>query len=215
MFDFRGWRRRLPLLTLCLLLAAVSSNSADVAAAEPASISDVSLGIDGLMKPGTWTRVRVAVSGESKCRVEAVAADPLGNPVIYSSEAINPIEQNAVDLFIKPGRLQTSITVRVVSVGDDVVLDSRRYLSAAMPGSSGNFRVVKHSTPTALFCGGFSGGAAVASDGETAPVTGDGAALLAELREGGAEASRVNAEEFPTDRHSGGLSHNRSSRELI
>ena len=200
MFDFRGWWRRLPLLTLCLLLAAVSSNSADVAASEPASISDVSLGIDGLMKPGTWSRVRVAVSGESKCRVEAVAADPLGNPVIYSSEAINPIEQNAVDLFVKPGRLQTSITVRVVSVGDDVVLDSRRYLSAAMPGSNGNLRVVKHSTPTALFCGGFSGGAAVASDGETAPVSGDGAALLAELRDGGAEVSQVNAEDFPTDR---------------
>ena len=199
MFDFRGWQRMPPLLTLCLLLAAVSSNSADVAAAEGASIGDVSLGIDGLMKPGTWARVRVAVTGEGECRVEAVTADPLGNPVIYSSEAISPVEHGTVDLFIKPGRLQTTLTVRVVSVGDNSVLDSRRYLSAAMPGSDGDFRVVKHSTPTALFCGGFSGGAVAASDGDTAADSDEGAALLAELREGGAEASRVNAEEFPTD----------------
>ena len=199
MFDFKGSRRMQPLLTLCLLLVASSSNPADVAAAEPASISDVSLGVDGLMKPGTWSRVRVTVSGEAECRVEVVTPDPLGDPVIYSSDVVNPAVCGAVDLFIKPGRLQTTMTVRVVSASDESVLDSRRFLSAAMPGSNSDFRVVKHSTPTSLFCGGFSGGAVAASDDESSADAGDGAALLAELREGGAEVSRVNADDFPTD----------------
>jgi len=187
------------LLAVCLLGSAISAEPVALAAEESASIGNVSLGVDGLMKPGSWCRIRVAVSGESPCRVEAVTADPFGNPVIYSSETIEPADDASVDLFIKPGRLQTTITVRVLSAADDSVLDSRRFLSAAMPGSNSEFRVVKHSVPTSLFCGGFSGAAVSASDDDSAADSEGSAALLAELRNGGAEVSQLDADDLPTD----------------
>ncbi len=199
MFDFRGWRHRLRLLTLCLLLIAIFSDSADLTAAEPASIENVSLGINGLMKPGAWCRIRVTVSGDEPCRVEAVTPDPLGNPVIYPSGTVNPAENRTVDLFIKPGRLQTTITVRLVSDAGDSVIDSLRFLSAAMQGSTDEFRVVKHSIPTALFCGGFSSDTLSAASDDSSENDAGSATLLDQLREDGAEVSQIAPHDLPGD----------------
>jgi hypothetical protein len=199
MFDSRGWWPGRFLLKLCLLLAAAGRVPLTHAAVLPPAIEDVQTGVDGLMKPGSWCRIRVAVSGEGQFRLEAVTPDPFGNPVIYSSETFTPSQHRQTDLFIKPGRLQTAITIRLVDLDDGAVLDSRRLVSAATSGGTGHFRVVRHSVPTALFCGGFSNSTVLASSGESSDREEESAALLSELRESGAEISRINPGDLPAD----------------
>ncbi|MBI1311259.1 hypothetical protein GC176_08120 [bacterium] len=194
--------RRLIQLAVIPCLALLSTEVSACQAAEEdgtaGAIQNVSLGFDGLMKPGSWCRVRVALSGSSPIRVEAVTPDPLGNPVIYSSETVRPYESATVDLMIKPGRLQTALTVRIVAESNGAIIESRRFVSAGTPGSDGDFRVVKHSAPTALFCGGFSGGSTT-SEESGADNSNSGASLLNELRDAGIAVSQIDPEQLPTD----------------
>lgn len=223
MFESSVWRRRslLPAICACLLLVCDAVRDVSAADSTPLSgtaaptdagrgddgrkptadavrtgvIRDVSLGPDGLMKPGCWCRVRVSVAAESDCRVEVVTPDPIGHPVVYQSDSIDPGFDGPVDVFVKPGRLETTISVRLVDSARQAILDSRRFVSSGTPGVAGDFRVVRHSTPTALFCGGFSPGTAATGTDESSgrpPV-------LDELRAAGVAVSRVNPDDLPTD----------------
>jgi hypothetical protein len=194
---FRSARLAMATGLMLVLLAVVDCDAADAPAVP--SIQSVSLGVDGLMKPGSWCRIRATVSGSDLVRVEAVTPDPLGNPVIYSSPSFESEENTDADVFIKPGRLLTTITVRVVKDSDGTVLDSRRLVSAGTPGSNGDFRVVKHSVPTALFCGGFSTSSILTENDDASEDNEGSAALLTELRDSGAEVSRIDPRDLPTD----------------
>ena len=186
---------------LCLLsvnlswLASLSANDAP----DPGRIQSVSFGFDGLMKPGSWCRVRTTLSGADTYRVEVVTPDPAGHPVVYSSVAVDPQVQDTADVYVKSGRLQTSMTVRVVTDSDNTVADSQRFVSIGTPGAVGDFRIVRHSTPTCLFCGGFSGSADVSAGESETGNPGTGATLLSALEESGVAISRASVTELPTD----------------
>ncbi|MGZ0166387.1 MAG: DUF4350 domain-containing protein [Planctomycetales bacterium] len=137
-----------------VLFCLATSTRADV------SIESVEVGIGQVTRPGVWTRLRVQlVSTETvECRVEATAADPTGNPATYPSAAIKLAANSPTKttLFFMPGRLEETVSLKVVSQ-ESTVLASRRLVAAESASSETDFTVVKHTSPVWVIAGPIGG----------------------------------------------------------
>ena len=120
------------------------------------SIESVDIGIGQVTRPGAWTQLTVNLQSDEAvdCRVEAVAADPAGNPARFPSSAIQlqPQVSNSVTLFFTAGRLEDTITVKVLSTTGDV-LASRRLACSESKSDAAGFTMVRHAVPVWLVAG--------------------------------------------------------------
>jgi len=159
-------RRRFQCLAAAVLLT-VLQMPADASA--ETTIESVQIGLDEMAKPGIWTRVRVKFSSTSSvnCRIELESPDPDGNAVTYPGPQIQ-LESGsprAVDVFFKPGRLETTVTTRAVRVDDDVVLATLKRSSVTSSSSAESpFRVVRNSTPAWIVVGQLPGSPGLAAN---------------------------------------------------
>ncbi len=133
------------LLSVAAFLAcSATSVRADV------SIESVEVGIGQVTRPGVWTCLNVQlVSTESvECHIEATAADPTGNPATFPSNKLKLAanRETAASLFFMPGRLEETVTLKVVSL-DGNVLASRRLTSAEVASEETDFTIVQHTVP--------------------------------------------------------------------
>jgi hypothetical protein len=120
------------------------------------SIESVEFGIGQVTRPGVWTRLQVQLKSTEavECRVEASASDPTGNPATFPSAAIKlqANETATASLFFMPGRIEETVTLKVVSQ-DGNVLVSRRLLAAESASEEMDFSVVKHTVPVWVVAG--------------------------------------------------------------
>jgi len=133
------------LLSVVAFLACLSTSvRADV------SIESVEVGIGQVTRPGVWTSLKVQlVSTESvECHIEATAADPTGNPAVFPSVNLKLAanRETAASLFFMPGRLEETVTLKVVSL-DGNVLAFRRLTSAEVASEETDFTIVQHTVP--------------------------------------------------------------------
>ncbi|NQV26659.1 MAG: hypothetical protein HQ518_20075 [Rhodopirellula sp.] len=141
---------RLCLSVLAVLLCFAVPVRADV------SIESVDVGIGQVTRPGVWTRLQVQLQATEAvdCRVEVIAADPTGNPATFPSAALKlqPGTSRRVSLFFMPGRLEETITVRVVSA-EGIVLASKKLNGAESKSDAADFVVVRHTVPIWVVAG--------------------------------------------------------------
>jgi len=159
-------RRRLQSLALAVLLTALLT-PADLMA--ETSIESVQIGLDQMAKPGIWTRARVRLTSTSsvECRIEVESPDPDGNAVTYpgSQVRLESGSPNVVDVFFKPGRLETTVTVRAVRVDSDEVLATLKHSSVSSGSSAeASFRVVRNSVPAWIVVGQLPGSPGLAAN---------------------------------------------------
>lgn len=126
---------------LCCLTA---SARADV------SIESVAVGVGQVTRPGAWTRLKVQLQSTeaTDCRVEVVAADPVGNQATFPSADVRlaPQTSSNVSVFFVPGRLGETVTVNVITT-DGQLAASKRLKSARRISDAPDFVVVRHSVP--------------------------------------------------------------------
>ena len=129
------------------------------------SIESVEVGIGQVTRPGVWTCLKVQlVSTESvECHIEATAADPTGNPATFPSNKLKLAanRETAASLFFMPGRLEETVTLKVISLDGNVrnVLASRRLTSAEVASEETDFTIVQHTVPIWTVAGTIGGSA--------------------------------------------------------
>lgn len=117
------------------------------------SLASISIGLDGTTRPGVWTRLKADVRGRSSgpVRLEIVAPDPFGHPVTYSAAEVNVDGERGIQALFAVGRLECSVTVRLVTAADGMELVRRRLTCGA--DSTSDIRMLRHSTGQWLFVG--------------------------------------------------------------
>lgn len=122
------------------------------------SIGEVRVGLDGMAKPGQWTRLEVELTASeaTTVKLEAVSPDPSGNPVVYPGGLLHlkGSQAESTRLFFQPGRLATWLLIRAVHPKSGVALASRRVNSVENESAPNGFRTLKHAVPTCLIIEG-------------------------------------------------------------
>lgn len=133
-----------------ILSSFAASAQADVA------IESVEIGIGQVTRPGVWTHLQVQLKSTKaiECRVEATATDPTGNPATFPSTMIRlqANETAMASLFFMPGRIEETVTLKVVAQ-DGNVLVSRRLVATESATKEMDFTVVQHTVPVWIVAG--------------------------------------------------------------
>ena len=132
-------------------------------------IHDVQIGLDGMTKPGIWTRARVAVKSSQRvpCQVLVRTADPGGSRVTFPSPEIEVVPGDAqiVDVFFQAGRLEVSLLVEVVSAEDQSVLASRKVaMSESDVDEAGAVKTLRNAAPAWIVVGQLPGSPGLAAN---------------------------------------------------
>lgn len=129
-------------------------------------IDSVQIGLDGMARPGAWTRARVSVGSSSadKCQLLLQTADPSGNEVTFPSEEfeIESDQTRVVDIFFKPGRLETSL--RVELIGADVRDGTPPKIVMSESDETADFRTLQSSVPAWIVVGRLPGSPGLAAN---------------------------------------------------
>ena len=99
-----------------------------------ATIVDCQVGFGGEYKLGLWTPAVVTIEDAAAATVEVVAPDGDGVPTRYLTPAESTAERHTVELFIKVGRRDTPLEVRLVENDGD-----RRTVLARTQLAPGNY----------------------------------------------------------------------------
>ena len=109
----------------------VMAQSADAKVA----IDSVEVGLSGISRPGLWTSVRVTASGSDAANsvFEVVTPDPSNSPVIFPGGRLSANSDGTASgtAYFKAGRLETTVTVRVLEAESKQLLASRRFSTVA------------------------------------------------------------------------------------
>ncbi len=157
-------RRQFQSLAVATLLTTLLTTADSLA---ETTIESVQIGLDQMAKPGIWTRARVQLTSTSSvnCRIELESPDPDGNAVTYPGPqvALDSGSPRAVDVFFKPGRLETTVNVRAVRVDDDVVLATLKR-SSTDSSAEADFQVVRNAVPAWIIVGQLPGSPGLAAN---------------------------------------------------
>lgn len=155
--------------TLCPLDALATGSTTDV------SIRDVQIGLDGMAKPGVWTRARVTVHSVAPvtCQVQVRTPDPGGSLVTFPSSDVEfGSNTKVVDVYFQAGRLETALTLEVIDAESHAVLDSRKLtVSEAESDDAGVVRSLRNSVPAWIVVGQLPGSPGLAANPDRNAIT--------------------------------------------
>ena len=111
-------------------------------------ISDVRFGFQQTVRVATWAPVSVTLFPQQEDfqgRVEVVTPDPSGSQCVVTSDELSIAkgQSRRVNLLTMAGRLETFLTVRIVT--DDVIVEARRLSTTGVDETPPDFTVLPHS----------------------------------------------------------------------